>query len=234
MLRAALLLLLVTGHGCASTPVASPTAGPTTADLAFVAGQAIALPAPDRSGGLPLMAALDARRSTRDFRPDPLPLTLVSELLWAANGINRPDEGKRTAATARNWQNLTVYVVMASGVFRYDPAPHALVPFKPGDLRALTGKQPLAGEVPVDLVYVSDQTPMADVEDEVRKGIYDGIHAGIVAENVSLYAASAGLGTVIRAYFDGPALTAALGLGPTERVVLAQSVGLPKDGAPAR
>jgi nitroreductase len=174
------------------------------------------------------MTALANRHSVRELKPDALPLSVLSDLLWAANGVNRKAEGKHTAATARNWQSLETYVATARGMFRYDPAAHALVPVCPGDLRAATGKQPFVGEVPVNLVYVSDRAKMAELSDEADKAVYDGVHAGIVAQNVYLFAASAGLGTVARAYLDKAALAAAMGLPATQRVILAQSVGYPK------
>lgn len=96
------------------------------------------------------MTALASRHSSREFRPDPLPLQTLSDLLWAATGVNRPDTGKRTAATARNWQSLDVYVVTASGAYRYEPAVHALAPVRPGDLRAATGARPFVAEAAVE------------------------------------------------------------------------------------
>lgn len=203
----------------------------TSANLAFVAGESLALPPPATAGGMPLMTALSNRRSSREFGPAPLPLQTLSDLLWAATGINRPDGGKRTAATARNWQSLDVYVVTAAGTYRYDPAGHALAPVRPGDLRAATGAQPFVGEAAVNLVYVSDGTKMPGVEDAAQRALYDGTHAGIVAQNVYLFAASEGLGAVLRAMVDREALGAALGLPESQKVVMAQCVGYPKAGS---
>ncbi len=222
-----LVTLLGLGLGDAGAQV-TPAPARTTADLVFTPGQALALPPPTTSGGAPLMTALANRRSTREVKPDALPLALLSDLLWAANGVNRKAEGKHTAATARNWQSLDVYVATARGMFRYDPVAHALVPVRPDDLRAATGKQPFVGDAPVNLVYVSDRTKLAAVSDEADKVLYDGVHAGIVAQNVYLYAASAGLGTVVRANVDRTALATAMGLPAARRVILAQSVGYPK------
>ncbi len=199
----------------------------TSANLAFVPGQNIALPAPATAGGMPLMSALANRHSSREFNTDPLPLQTLSDLLWAANGVNRPDTGKRTAATARNWQSLDVYVVTAAGTYRYEPAGHALAPVRPGDLRAATGAQPFVSEAAVNLVYVSDGAKMHGVEDAAQRALYDGTHAGIVAQNVYLFATSEGLGVVLRAMVDREALGVALGLPESQRVVMAQSVGLP-------
>jgi nitroreductase len=200
---------------------------PTTADLEFTTGKAVVLPPPTKTGGMPLLEALATRRSSREFAPDPLPLSVLSDLLWAATGVNRPEDGKLTAATARNWQNQRVFVATARGLFRYDPAAHALDPVLPDDLRAATGKQPFAGEAPVNLVYVSDLSKMEGVDDPWTLGVYSGGHAGLVAQNVYLFAASAGLATVLRAHLDKDALAGAMGLSPDEKVIMAQTVGLP-------
>jgi nitroreductase len=174
------------------------------------------------------MAALARRQSTRRFKPNGLPLDVLSDLLWAANGTNRPDSGKRTAATARNWQDLDVYVATARGLFRHDVVSHVLVPVQPGDLRAKTGTQPFVGLVPVNLLYVADAAKVPATLGREDLLVYGGTHAGIVAQNVYLFAASAGLGTVLRASIDRPALETAMGLGPKQRVVMAQSVGYPE------
>ena len=221
---AVLLATLIATAAVAAEPA-------TSANLAFVPGENIALPPPAMAGGMPLMTALANRRSSREFRPDPLPLQTLSDLLWAANGVNRPDKGKRTAATARNWQSLDVYVVTAAGTYRYEPAGHALAPVRPGDLRAATGEQPFVGEAAVNLVFVSDGAKMPGVEDAAQRALYDGTHAGIVAQNVYLFAASEGLGVVLRAMVDREALGEALGLAASQKVVMAQSVGYLKAGS---
>ncbi|MBK6899878.1 MAG: SagB/ThcOx family dehydrogenase [bacterium] len=224
-LGAAVLLAAILATAAAAAEPA------TSANLAFVPDQNLALPAPTTAGGMPLMTALANRRSSREFRPDPLPLQTLSDLLWAATGINRSDSGKRTAATARNWQSLDVYVVTAAGTYRYEPAGHALAPVRPGDLRAATGAQPFVAEAAVNLVYVSDGAKMPGVEDAAQRALYDGAHAGIVAQNVYLFAASEGLAVVLRAMVDREALGAALGLADSQRVVMAQSVGYSKVGS---
>jgi len=221
---AALLATLIATAAVAVEPA-------TSANLAFVPDESLALPAPTTVGGMPLMTALANRRSSREFSPDPLTLQMLSDLLWAATGVNRPDTGKRTAATARNWQSLDVYVVTAAGTYRYEPAGHALAPVRPGDLRAATGAQPFVGEAAVNLVYVSDGAKMPRVEDAAQRALYDGTHAGIVAQNVYLFATSEGLAVVLRAMVDREALGTALGLAESQKVVMAQSVGHPKAGS---
>jgi nitroreductase len=154
-------------------------------------------------------------------------MALLSDLLWAANGVDRPETGKRTAATAPNWQNLEIYAVTAAGIFRYDAAAQGLVAVKAGDHRAATGSQPFVAGAPLNLVYVSDLAKMDGVEAEGDGLRYDGVHAGIVAQNGYLFAASADLATVVRALVDRTELAGVLGLPETQRVILAQSVGYP-------
>jgi nitroreductase len=180
----------------------------------------------------PLMKALKDRRSSRDFAETPLDLRLLSDLLWAADGVNRADSGKRTAPTAMNRQDLEVYAATADGLYLYDAKAHALAPVSSEDLRALTGHQGFAGKAPLDLVYVSD---LGDVPgtDREAKLLMAGAHAGFVSQNVYLFCAAAGLATVVRAYIDKPKLAAAMKLGADHVIVLAQTVGFPADAADA-
>lgn len=188
------------------------------------------LPLPETAGGMPLMQALQARHSTRAFDDRPLPPQMLSNLLWAANGVNRPDSGQRTAPSARDWREIDVYVTTADGAYRYDPSAHALIKVTAGDIRHLTGAQDFVAAVPVNLVYVADFDRMdgAAAED---KAFYSAADAGFVAQNVYLYCASAGLAVVVRGLLDREALGAALGLGRHQRIVLAQSVGYPAGAA---
>ncbi len=184
------------------------------------------LPPPETAGGMLLMQALQARHSTRVFGSQPLPPQMLSNLLWAANGVNRPDSGQRTAPSARDWREIDVYVTTADGVYRYDPPAHALIKVAAGDIRHLTGAQDFVATAPVNLVYVADFDRMsgAGLEDKM---FYSAADAGFVAQNVYLYCASAGLAVVVRGLINREALGAALGLGRHQRVVLAQSVGYP-------
>lgn len=186
----------------------------------------IKLPAPETAGGMPLMQALKARQSSREFADRALPPQLLSNLLWAANGVNRPDTGKRTAPSARDWREIDVYVVMAAGAYRYDAAKHVLVKVADGDLRHLAGKQDFVAAAPLNLVYVADLDRMsgASAEDKV---LYSATDTGFIAQNVYLYCASAGLAVVVRGLVDREALGAALGLGKSQRIILAQTVGYP-------
>jgi len=187
---------------------------------------AIALPAPERQGGLPLMEALAARRSSRDFARTELPLPVLSSLLWAAYGANRPD-GKRTAPSALDAQEVDVFVALPAGAYRYDPGAHALRLVAASDLRRVTGYQDFVDEAPLDLVYVADHARMAMVPVAQREA-FAYAAAGAISQNVYLYAASSGLATVIRAWIDREAIAGALGLTHDQQVLLSQTIGFPK------
>lgn len=186
----------------------------------------VALPAPRTTGGLPLMEALAQRQSSRAFSEQALPLQTLSDLLWAAAGVNRPEAGKRTAPSARNWQEIEVYAVTAQGAYRYDAKAHALQGVAAGDLRALTGAQPFVARAPLNLVYVVDPARMEGAGPE-DQALYAGTDTGFISQNVYLFCASAGLATVVRGSVDRDALASALGLTAPRRVVLAQTIGYP-------
>lgn len=186
----------------------------------------IALPPPRLDRGATLYQALNLRRSTREFATTPLPAGVLSTLLWCACGVNRADTGGRTAPSARNWREVGVYAALADGTYRYDPDAHALRLAVARDLRALTGVQDFVATAPLDLVYVADFARMADASDEDRVFLASA-DAAFVAQNVYLYCANAGLATVVRGLVDRAKLAPAMGLGPRERIVLAQTVGFP-------
>lgn len=198
---------------------------PPTGDSA----SSIALPTPDKRGGLPLMEALARRRSSREFASDALPLPLLSGLLWAAYGSNRADGG-RTAPSALDAQEIDVFVALPSGAYRFDAAAHALHLVAAKDLRRLTGYQDFVDEAPLDLVYVADHARMRMVPAGKRES-YASVAAGAIAQNVYLFAASSGLATVIRAWIDRAAIADALGLTHDQQVLLSQTVGYPRGAA---
>jgi len=187
---------------------------------------AIKLPPPETAGGMPLMQALQARHSTREFSGTPLPPQVLANLLWAASGVNRPDTGQRTAPSAHDWREIDVYVATADGAYRYDPPSHTLKRVAAGDIRHLAGVQDFVASVPLNLVYVADLDRMSGAG-AGDKAFYSATDAGFIAQNVYLYCASAGLAVVVRGLIDREALGAALGLGRHQRVILAQSVGYP-------
>jgi nitroreductase len=185
----------------------------------------VSLPPPQTEGGKPLMQALKLRATARAFALDPLPPQTLVNLLWAAWGINRPQEGKRTAPSTRNWQEIEVVVVNATGAYEYDAADNALKPLVAGDLRALTGTQEFVKDAPVTLVLVADTSRMQGGADTQALAYAD---AAFVSQNVYLFCASEGLATGVRASLDRPALAKALKLRDSQLVVFAQSVGFPK------
>jgi len=187
--------------------------------------QQVQLPKPQIDGGKPLMQALSERKSTRAYKSQKLPDQVLSNLLWAAWGTNRPD-GKRTAPSAMNRQEIDVYVVLAEGAYVYDAKAHALNPVAAGDLRAQAGAQPFVKEAPLNLVYVADTAKMTGGSEQ-DKPIWYGAAAGFISQNAYLYCASEGLATVVRGMVDRNALAGPLSLRPEQRIVLAQTVGYP-------
>jgi SagB-type dehydrogenase family enzyme len=185
----------------------------------------IALPPVDAHGGMPLLDALALRRSSREFAPDALPLPVLSGLLWAAYGTNRPDGG-RTAPSALNAQEVDVYAALPGGAYRYDAAAHVLRLVAATDVRRVTGYQDFVDEAPLDLVFVADYSRMRLVPAAARQS-YAAVAAGAIAQNVYLFAAANGLATVIRAWIDRDAIAEALGLDHDQQVLLSQTVGYP-------
>ncbi len=186
----------------------------------------IKLPAPQKQGGMSLMQALNERKSSREFSTEKLPLPVLSSLLWATCGVNRPD-GHRTSPTASNRQEIDVYVAAPDGLYLYEPKDHQLKQVLTEDIRALTGTQPFVKDAAVNLVYVADlakggRTRPEDIE------FYSGTNAGFAAQNAYLFCASEGLATVVRASVDRAALAKAMKLRPDQKICLAQSIGYPK------
>jgi nitroreductase len=188
----------------------------------------VALPTPQTTGGKPLMQILKERKSVRDFGPEQLSRQVLSNLLWAAWGINRED-GRRTAPSASNRQEIDVYVVMADGAYIYDAKANALKPVAPNDVRKLAGTQPYVADAPVNLIYVADTAKLGG--DDPARMAMSNANAGFIAQNVYLFCASEGLGTVVRASVNRADLGKALNLRAEQRIVLAQSVGYAKKSA---
>jgi nitroreductase len=187
----------------------------------------LALPAPAMTGGRPLMDVLKARRSARAFSDRPIEPKLLADLLWAAFGVSRED-GHRTAPSARNWQETDIYLARADGLYRYDASEGELERVLAEDIRADTGVQDFVAMAPLNLVYVADMARMEGAsKDDMR--VLAAADAGFISQNVYLFCASEGLATVVRALVDRPALARRMGLKPTQRIMLAQSVGYPAD-----
>ena len=187
------------------------------------APQTIALSKPATGGGMPMMQALAERRSAREFAPAPLAPGTLSNLLWAAYGVNRPD-GHRTAPSANNRQTVDVYVVLPEGAYLYSFKEHRLDLVAAGDLRPLAGTQDFVAGAPLNLVFVADLARFANASDQ-DKATFTGVEAGAISQNVYLFCASEGLNTVVRASVDRAALGKALKLRPEQRIVVAQTVG---------
>jgi hypothetical protein len=188
--------------------------------------EVIKLPPPQTEGGMPLMQALKLRHSTRGgFGPDvKLSVQVISNLLWAANGVNRPD-GHRTAPSAVDWKNIDIYVTTVDGLFLYDPIKHELKVLGKEDVRGVAGTQDFVKTAPLNLIYVADLAK-ASLQgkrmDTAEPWSWAGV--GFIAQNVYLYCASENLACIVRAMFDANAVTKTLKLGPEQKPLLAQTV----------
>jgi SagB-type dehydrogenase family enzyme len=182
---------------------------------------------PKAEGGRPLMQALKDRSSSRSFSQDKLPVQVLSNLLWAAFGINRLDTGKRTAPSAMNWQEIDIYVALPEGLYLYNAKNLILDPVLSEDIRALTGRQEFVKNVPVNLIYVADFSRMGSATGE-DKDLYSAADTGFIGQNVYLFCASEGLVTVARGSIDRQTLAKAMRLRSDQKIILAQSVGYPK------
>jgi len=184
--------------------------------------QDITLPAPQKKGGKPLMEVLAERKSNRTFSEQKLTEQELSDLLWAANGINRED-GRRTAPSARNCQEIEIYVAMPEAVYLYDYKEHKLIFVKEGDFRTLATND-FAHKAPILLVFVANYDKMSSMPDDA-KDLYGATDCGNVAQNVYLYCTSAGLNTVTLGSLDREKAKQELGFNG--KAILAQPVGKP-------
>jgi nitroreductase len=194
----------------------------------------IQLPNPQTTGGKPLMEALRDRKSGRDYSPRPLESQTLSNLLWAAFGINRPESGKRTAPSALNWQETDIYVFTDKGVYLYDAGENVLQPVAVGDHRGKTGSiiQPFVKKAPVNLVFIVDAARtgfMGKMISREDRDMFSDTAVGFISQNVYLFCASEGLSTVVRGLIDREAVKELLKLRPEQRIILAQSIGYPAD-----
>jgi SagB-type dehydrogenase family enzyme len=186
----------------------------------------IKLPLPKQAGGKPLFEVLKDRKSTREFRDNELDVKVLSSLLWAAFGLNRLN-GHRTAPSARNWQEIDVYVALKRGLYLFDPHANVLRQVLAEDIRAATGMQDFVGTAPLNLVYVADLARMS-ASDRTEQRFYSAIDTGFISQNVYLFCASEGLATVVRGLVDRRSLAKLMQLRPQQRVIVVQTVGHPK------
>ncbi len=199
----------------------------TTAMLCMVmvaaAQEVQPLPKPDKKAKMTLFQALDRRESVREYSDREIPERTLSNLLWAACGINRPGQGRITAPSAINAQDITVYVCRQDGAWKYDAAAHALTKVSDKDLRKqVAGFQNFAATAPVSLVLVSD---ISKVRNHSELGAMD---AGYVSENICLACTALGLATVPRATMDKAELAKELKLSDSEVLMLNNPVGYKK------
>lgn len=189
----------------------------------------IQLPYVKRSGGMPIRDAMSRRRSHRMFNSIPLAAQTLADLLWCGFGVNRPDEGGRTAPSARGWREIDIYVALADAAYCYDPVLNRLNFVAEGDIRSATGVQDFVPAAPLNLVYVADYSKMEGVS-EAQRDVFAAADAAFVAQNIYLFCAAEGLSTVVRALIEHASLAKALKLNHNQRIVLAQSVGYPRGG----
>ncbi len=212
--RPAVFLLAFVALACGIWLLSSHSRGAASSQGAEL--RPITLPKPETAGGMPLMQALSARKTTRAFADKQLPAQVLSNLLWAAFGVNRPRDVKpglgRTAPSARNTQDIQLDVALADGVYVYDAEQNQLRPVLAGDVRAAISPAP-AAHAALTIIYV------APVKDD-----YAQVDCGFIAQNVYLFAASEGL----NAWFytvHAQDVGAKLGLGADRAALYAQSIG---------
>jgi len=181
------------------------------------------LPAPRKTGGMPLFSALQQRHSTREYSDRPIARQLLSDLLWAAFGINRPS-GDRTAPYWRHVMVIDLYLALPDGVWIYEPKAHSLLLHLGDDIRGHTGHQEFVASAPLDLIYVAHGERMTDISAEERR-LYASVDAAFIGQNVYLFCASEGLATVFRGAVDYAKLARILRLPDQQFVTFAQTVG---------
>jgi SagB-type dehydrogenase family enzyme len=187
----------------------------------------IKLPTPDKTRGVSIMKAFNDRHSDRTYAPDKLSQQDLSDLLWAANGINRPD-GKRTAPSCRDFQEVVVYIILPEGAYLYDEKAHALTLLTEGDYRpAVAGGQDFVKAAPLCIVLSADLTRFGGTINEGTK-LMASVDVGIVCQNINLACAGLGLATVPRATMDQATLKRVLKLKDTDLLLMNNPVGYPK------
>jgi SagB-type dehydrogenase family enzyme len=186
----------------------------------------IELPEPQKEGGMPLMEALALRRSQRNHSSEAISDQMLSSLLWAATGENRPN-GYRTVPSARNWRGIDVYAAREDGLFLYQPDTHRLRQIKTDDVRPHSGGQAFVQNAPVVLIYVADHARMADTPPETVK-FYSATDTGFISQNVYLFCAANDLATVVIGWVDKENLKTEMGLSETQHVILTQPVAHPE------
>jgi SagB-type dehydrogenase family enzyme len=188
----------------------------------------IKLPAPALKNDKLFMQTVKERKSSREFSEKELSLQDLSNLLWCANGVNRPESGNRTSPSAMNKQDVNVYAVLKNGIYLYEAIQHVLLPVVSGDYRKNTGMQPYVGMAPLNLIYVSDISKFDFVKEREDQVMTAAIDAGHCSQNVYLYGAAANLAVVTRTSIDKTKMAEILKLRPQQLVIMAQTIGYPK------
>ena len=182
---------------------------------------------PNTKGGKPLMKLFNERKSDRNFSKEGLSLRHLSELLWAANGINRKETNKRTVPSAMALYPIETYVFLENGVYLYCPHSHILIPVVKGDYREITGRQIFVNEAPLNIVYIANFNKYkSSRKDDINRWVYiAALDAGHSSQNVYLYCAQEKLKTVVRAGAQEEELMKLLNLDENYRFIVAQTVG---------
>jgi SagB-type dehydrogenase family enzyme len=222
-----LAVFLVFAGGLMSAQSPEPTPAPQTAQEL----QTITLPPAALQNDKPFMQAIKERKSSRDFSEKALSLQDLSNVVWCANGINRPETGQRTSPSAMNRQDIDVYAVLKEGIYLYEAKKHQLVPVLSGDYRKNTGMQDFVGTAPLNLVYVSDTSKLGSGGDRENMVMTAAIDAGHCSQNVYLYGAAANLAVVVRGYIDKAKMAEIMKLKPEQMIIIAQTVGYPKSSS---
>jgi SagB-type dehydrogenase family enzyme len=187
--------------------------------------ETIKLPEPQKTGGMSLMEALNNRQSQRSYSSRELTQQQMSNLLWAAYGINRPN-GYRTAPSARTAHQFDIYIIKNDGWYLYHAQQHAMLKMGSENLQEHAGTQDFVQTAPVNLVFVVDYDKMESFDDKM-KVFYSATDVGYISQNVYLYCAAEGLATIVRGQIDKPKAKEVLKLRPNQHVILAQTVGYP-------
>jgi SagB-type dehydrogenase family enzyme len=187
----------------------------------------IQLPAPKKDGGIPIMKALQNRKSSRTFvAGKELTNQQISNLLWAAYGFNRPN--KRTAPSATDSQEFTLYVFLKSGIYKWDDSKNILIHIATGDYRTITGKQDFVKDASLNIVFVANYNKLTKYTTDIEKSNMAHINCGYISQNIYLYCASEGLATIVRGWIDKDEIAKKLQLPSYQKVIVAQSVGYDK------
>ena len=193
-----------------------------------MAQETISLPKPKTEGGKPLMEVLKNRQSARTFQNKELLLQDISNILWAAYGINRENSNRRTVPSARNKQEFDIYLSLSRGLYLWNPIENTLFLVKKGDFRKEIGMQDFVATAPLILIYVANFDKMDGMDDDKRV-FYSANDCGYICQNVYLYAASENLNTVVIGSVNKEKVSELLNLKKSQHVILAQPIGYPEN-----